>query len=95
MPHTKFSCASMVYVSEDANGFYLSCEAMIDLVIVPPNFPSVGAAASDYEQQLYGQKPTDNYRALNAECSEPSSNPESPCACPVRTVVPYRPKELP
>ena len=74
----KFSCASMVYVSEDANGFYLSCEAMIDLAIVPPNFPSVGAAASDYEQQLYGQKATDHYRALNAGCSEPSSNPESP-----------------
>ena len=91
----KFSCASMVYVSEDANGFYLSCEAMIDLAIVPPNFPSVGAAASDYEQQLYGQKATDHYRALNAGCSEPSSNPESPCTCPVRTVVPYRPKELP
>ena len=89
----KFSCASMVYVSEDANGFYLSCEAMIDLAIVPPNFPSVGAAASDYEQQLYGQKATDHYRALNAGCSEPSSNPESPCTCPVRTVVPYRPKE--
>ena len=91
----KFSCASMVYVSEDANGFYLSCEAMIDLAIVPPNFPSVGAAASDYEQQLYGQKATDHYRALNAGCSEPSSNPESPCTCSVRTVVPYRPKELP
>ena len=91
----KFSCASMVYVSEDANGFYLSCEAMIDLAIVPPNFPSVGAAASDYEQQLYGQKATDHHRALNAGCSEPSSNPESPCTCPVRTVVPYRPKELP
>ena len=82
----KFSCASMVYVSEDANGFYLSCEAMIDLAIVPPNFPSVGAAASDYEQQLYGQKATDHYRALNAGCSEPSSNPESPCTCPVRTL---------
>ena len=32
----KFSCASMVYVSEDANGFYPSCEAMIDLAIVYP-----------------------------------------------------------
>ena len=85
-----FSCASMVYVSEDANGFYLSCEAMIDLAIVPPSFPSVGAAANDLEQQLHGHKVTDNYRSLNAGCSEPSSNPKSPCTCPVRTIVPYR-----
>ena len=39
----------MVYVSEDANGFYLSCEAMIDLAIVPPSFPSVGSTANDLE----------------------------------------------
>ena len=79
----KFSCASIVYVSEDANGFYLSCKAMIVLAIVPLNFPSVGAEASDYEQQLYGQKATDHYRALNAGCSGPASNPESSCTCPV------------
>ena len=40
----EYSYASMVYVSKDANGFYLSCEAMVDLCIVPSNFPSVGAA---------------------------------------------------
>ena len=39
-----FSCATMVNVSEAARGFYLSWEAMMDLGIVSPNFPSVGAA---------------------------------------------------
>ena len=32
------SCATMLYISRDANEFYLSCEAIIDLKIVPPNF---------------------------------------------------------
>ena len=80
---------------EDANGFFLSSEAMIDLAIAPQSFPSVGSAANDLEQQLHGHKVTDNYRSLNTGCSEPSSNPESPCTRPVRTVVPYRPKDLP
>ena len=41
-----FSCATMVYVSEATRGFhYLSCEEMMYLGIVSPNFPSVGAAA--------------------------------------------------
>ena len=39
-----FSCASMVYVSEAAGRFFLSWEAMTDLGIVSPNFPSVGKA---------------------------------------------------
>ena len=40
-----FSCATIVYVSEAAPGFYMSWEAMMDLGCVSPKFPSVGAAA--------------------------------------------------
>ena len=39
------SCATMVYVSQQARGFYLSCEAMMDLGIISRDFPAVGADA--------------------------------------------------
>ena len=38
------SCAVFTYVSSDVSGFYLSQDAMIQLRIVSPGFPSVGAA---------------------------------------------------
>jgi len=34
----------MVYISPDAKQFYLSKEAMIQLGIIPPNFPQIGAS---------------------------------------------------
>ena len=42
----KHSCAAIVYVSPDVSGFYLSKEAMIQLQIIPADFPRVGGAAS-------------------------------------------------
>ena len=42
----KMTCAVMVYVSPDVSGFYLSEDAMLQLKIVPQNFPHVGSAAS-------------------------------------------------
>ena len=83
------SCATMVYISRDANGFYLSCEAMIDLKIVPPNFPCIGAADSS---SVINSPHIQQSRALNAGCSQSS---ELPCSCPVRTAVPDRPNFLP
>ena len=38
--------AVMVYISPDANTFYLSMEAMIQLQIVPSSFPQVGGVAN-------------------------------------------------
>ena len=38
------TCAAIVYISPDVSGFYLSNEAMKQLFIVPPDFPSVGSA---------------------------------------------------
>ena len=37
-----YSCATMVYVSKQARGFYMSMEAMMDLGIIPRDFPSIG-----------------------------------------------------
>ena len=35
------SCTTMVYVSQAAHGFYLSYEVMVDIGIVPVDFPSI------------------------------------------------------
>ena len=42
----KMTCAVMVYVSPDISGFYLSEDAMLQLKIVPQNFPHICSAAS-------------------------------------------------
>ena len=42
----RITCVVMVYVSPDVTNFYLSEEAMLQLKIIPQNFPHVGSAAS-------------------------------------------------
>ena len=84
----------MVYVSKDVNGFYLSCETMVDLCTVPSNFPSVGAAP-----HVRVQPSTDcsllRDRTLNSGCSHASLTTDAPSSCPPRSVVPDRSKALP
>ena len=53
-----YNCGVLAYVSPDVPWFYLSREAMIQLEIVPPHFPTVGNAAL-------------NFDALTSEQSEP------------------------
>ena len=77
-----FSCAALVYISKQAHGFYLSLESMMDLCIVPRDFPNIGAASSQ--------------TAANASCSTSTENKVcEDCSQFVRTAVPERPKELP
>ena len=43
LPHGRIvSCASMVYISSQAKGFFLSREVMIDLGIISNQFPTIG-----------------------------------------------------
>ena len=44
------SCATMVYVSRQARGFFLSMEAMIDLGIISRDFPTIGAVPLPSEE---------------------------------------------
>ena len=62
------TCASMVYISNQAKGFYLSREAMMDLGIVSQDFPTVGTTKTT----CYGRQSTTpvGSRILNAACSE-------------------------
>ena len=79
---TIYSCAALVYISRQARGFYLSLESMMDLLIIPRDFPHIGAVPDQ--------------PAMNSSCSAPTTAP--PCdECPqtTRTAVPARPKTLP
>ena len=93
------SCASMVYISAAAKGFYLSCESMIDLGIIPPNFPSVGSAQGHSTRAslppAVASRRRRGLRLLNAGCSSAPEGAPGPCSCPPRTVVPERPSALP
>ena len=85
----ELSCATMVYVSKQAHGFYLSCESMIDLGIVSHDFPSVGATTHPPLPQSPRTECMTGSRTLNAGCSAP--NGTGLFTCPVRTVVPDLP----
>ena len=89
------SCAAMVYFSEAARGFYLSWEAIMDLGIVFPNFPSVGAAAEPPVTQQPPTRSTERHDSLNAGGLAQTADSIESCSCPPRTVVPVRPVALP
>ena len=52
----KHSCAAIVYVSTDVSGFYLSKKAMIQLQIIPADFPRVGRATSSESSTMLQQR---------------------------------------
>ena len=71
--------AVMVYVSPDSKQFYLSREAMIQLGVVPKDFPKVGAA----------------FPHPSACSASVNSLPEVSCDCAQRLPPPGRPDQLP
>ena len=100
------SCATMVYISRQAKGMYISMENMMDLAIIPRNFPNVGATTTETQSapptttQQNEESAAPVNRINNAGCSSihdgTSDDPcDGRCSCPQRTVVPERPKELP
>ena len=80
------SCASMVYISAAAKGFYLSCESMIDLGIIPPNFPSVGSAQGHSTRAsslpAVASRRRRGLRLLNAGCSSAPEGAPRPLLLP-------------
>lgn len=78
---SKQSCAAMVYVSRQAEGFYLSFETMIDLGIVPKDFPAIKPSVAQ------------SGHTINATVAD--DVPGKSCSCPTRTSVPEMPKKLP
>ena len=93
----QLSCACMTYISQQAKGFYLSREAMMDLGIVSKDFPMVGAVPERPDPLQYPSRLSYSREArnLNAGCSITLSDESSSCSCPERTVVPEPPTKLP
>ena len=69
----------LTYVSPDAVGFYLSREAMVQLGIVPYDFPSVGKTAA----------------SIHSEPNQVDIEPYDVCKCPKWTLPPGSPSQLP
>ena len=87
-----YSCATIAYVSKQAEGFYLSMETMMDLSIITRDFPNV-ASLSPPCTPATPQNGTQE--TMNAGSSSPSDSPSVTCSCQPRTLVPELPKELP
>ena len=88
------SCATMVYVSIAAHGFYLSCEAMVNPGIVPVDFPSISplppipASATSTDGPAGSRNQHDcGLRASNAGCALALPESDGPFSCP-----PYSPQ---
>ena len=77
--------AVMAYVSPDANNFYLSREAMIQLRIIDESFPQVGATPS--KEFSASATSMENESVANGSLAE--------CGCLKREPPPSRPAELP
>ena len=88
------TCATMVYISETARGFYLSWEAMLDLGIISPCFPYVDTRQLPTTHRT-NKIPRALLCSLNAGCSKPPVTTSDQCSCPTRTVTPRRPATLP
>ena len=79
----EMEAAVMVYISPEAQCFYLSKEAMVQLGIVHPSFPQIGGAIGSPVGQL-DVNAVDVARSIRAECG-----------CLRRTKAPGKPEKLP
>ena len=73
------SAAIMAYVSPRTQRFYLSKEALVQLDVIPRDFPRIGSASEN----------------CVVEDKNHSDTPLAPCGCPKRTLPPQRPEKLP
>ena len=98
------SCRSMVYVSSSVQTMYLSCESLLNLGLLPHDFPSHSEESNSDEQRRPGDTDVADSsphhlsvnatRSLNDGCTTPNPD-DATCSCPQRAVTPPRPPALP
>ena len=81
--------AVMVYVSPEARSFFLSKEAMVQLGVIPANFPKIGSTMNTVIASV-----TEAAGLGSAEESHPLPD-RADCGCLQRTHPPGEPDELP
>ena len=91
------SCRSMVYVSSSVRAMYLSYESLLDLGLLPMDFPSSNGGGGPGDKR--GPGTPDKPLSVNAAGSTKGGckvNPQvTQCSCPQRTAPPSRPQALP
>ena len=89
-------CETVVYVSPNISGFYMSYDTMVDLLIINRDFPTIGSNGKNVIDTSPSVSGTDRHiriRSINGGCVAPQV--EGSCKCPQRTSVPERPASLP
>ena len=96
-----WEAAVMVYISPQANSFFLSKEAMVQLGIIPSSFPCVGSTGEHLKQfRLDAVAVNVVSEAITVPLTATSTPPPkesgiAACGCQTRKLAPERPKELP
>ena len=90
---TSTSCHSMIYVSSSVKSMFLSYETLLNLGLLPDDFPWTSNNHGDKTRK--NPSPNVNVtRAFNDGCSDNQIH-NSPCSCPQRLIAPQKPTELP
>ena len=82
--------AAMVYISPDANAFFLSKDAMIQLGIISSSFPQIGSTSATESANIGACKlsePEDPGDTMNSTADA--------CGCRRRSLPPGKPERLP
>ena len=90
---TEFEAAAMVYISPEARSFFLSKHVMIQLGIIAPTFPQIGAAVCSPQVAQVEVQEVD--KASNSSDLENSRSALAICGCPRRCLPPGKPNKLP
>ena len=96
---TPITTRTMVYVSKDVKGFYISEETMHGLGMLHTRAPTPRCAleSKNHEDSPPLNDLEGSIRALHGGCSSPShcDADDTPCKCPQRQAVPPRHTKLP
>ena len=85
---------AMCYVTDSTDRFYLSKASMMNLGMLPPEFPAVGAAAT-LKPERNKVCLSENTSTLGVTSCQTASSGTAECECVKRTDPPPRPKQLP
>ena len=88
----KISCRTMIYVSSDIQNFFLSYESLVNLCILPLDFPTIGSAVKNHRVDAENRSILTTSKVMNAAVNE---NGVDSCGCPKRQAPPDRPSKLP
>ena len=90
----RYESRSMMYVSSAIKDVFLSYDTMLNLGILPTDFPSVGSSCRTTNPPMVPCTETQIPREINA-CLLPQCDDTDSCSCPERSNPPPLPPKLP